>query len=562
MHESRFCRPVRHNAFTLVEVAVALAIFVVGAIAIIRIFPSALGVIQNSGDRQVAIALNRSMMARLENKPELVPAAIYDAKNYDGADTTNDFIGAVIGTPTKNASLPRNNVQDFDDSSLAHFKKIVGEGHTIGANPSVFTQFAIDSSQPVEVYEEDKVYGVAITSDGKLNFDYAELASTGSPIAGPVATLPASGYRYNSTAVTPIDRANNTTFYISYRWLDSSNRVHGITDEAVQFSTNDATVTPAQVIQGIRGETVVSGNVQVRFRRFKTAVSASADGSLVGQVALTGFLQGQKITLDYTVADWRWLMQDGSPSFTPDQTPTGSIQPRMMPLSVKYLNDELPISLYSVFTSFSASPISSYGASTAPSGGLLKVEPKTSQLIYETNTLTAPRVRVSYRTLDEWTHQLSVAASSYVPYYKDYSGNNEGVKAASTATIKGFNPYEPWRYYVRALTDAKTIYFPPSEAGKSLMLNYTHNDSGATKEARGVIVIISEDVEDAPAIATDIAIGGKVAVAHPLLDDQGNPIAILSLLSVRGIGVHSRTAWLNGDKFTQSSIISYRGAKS
>ncbi|RYG75047.1 prepilin-type N-terminal cleavage/methylation domain-containing protein, partial [bacterium] len=129
-------RPVRRDAasrsaFTLVEVVIALAIFVFGALAIIRIFPPALGVIQNSGDRLVGNNLNRSLLARYQKNPDLVPDGIYDG---DRSPTfwRSGQSGSVAGS-RRNNSIPVQNIQDYDNSALGHFRKLVGEKHVVPA---------------------------------------------------------------------------------------------------------------------------------------------------------------------------------------------------------------------------------------------------------------------------------------------------------------------------------------------------------------------------------------------------------------------------------------------
>ncbi|MBW3635377.1 MAG: prepilin-type N-terminal cleavage/methylation domain-containing protein, partial [Armatimonadetes bacterium] len=102
----------RRGGFTLLEVAIALAIFVFGALAIIRIFPPALGVIQNSGDQLTAVNFNRSTLARFARQPGLVPDALYDTNPANG--WRDNIVGSVAGTPRRNNSLPVGTIQNID----------------------------------------------------------------------------------------------------------------------------------------------------------------------------------------------------------------------------------------------------------------------------------------------------------------------------------------------------------------------------------------------------------------------------------------------------------------
>src|SRR4051812_21890708 len=119
MHETPSLRrdETRRGGFTLIEVVIALAIFVFGALAIIRIFPPALGVIQNSGDRMVATNLNRTRLALYEKQSYRVPDAIVD----EGTDGTlpnwrDAMPGSVAGT-RRNETLPVTNIQDYNTSA-------------------------------------------------------------------------------------------------------------------------------------------------------------------------------------------------------------------------------------------------------------------------------------------------------------------------------------------------------------------------------------------------------------------------------------------------------------
>jgi prepilin-type N-terminal cleavage/methylation domain-containing protein len=169
----------KHGAsgFTLIEVMIALAIFVIGALAIVRIFPPALNAIQGSESRSIAMNRARAYLARSTTQPGLIPDSIFE--------TDPAFVGAVAGTTTRNRSLPTSLEEtDIQGSALGRFKRIIGERHRIllddsptGANTAdrlfVLSQFSHTATAPssnnVAVYVEDRVTGVRVAADGLLD---------------------------------------------------------------------------------------------------------------------------------------------------------------------------------------------------------------------------------------------------------------------------------------------------------------------------------------------------------------------------------------------------------
>ena len=78
------------RGFSLIEVAIALVIFVIGALAIIRIFPGALSVINNNGDQLVATNLSRSKVVALQSD-KAVPDASFNNRGATGVVFLDDF---------------------------------------------------------------------------------------------------------------------------------------------------------------------------------------------------------------------------------------------------------------------------------------------------------------------------------------------------------------------------------------------------------------------------------------------------------------------------------------
>ncbi|MEO6909173.1 MAG: prepilin-type N-terminal cleavage/methylation domain-containing protein, partial [Abditibacteriaceae bacterium] len=131
----------RKSGFTLIEVVIALFIFVVGALAVIRIFPPAYNVVQNSSYRNIATRLSDSILAQMKGDGS-TPDAVFDininspggwASNVVEASWPNpDPDVAVVGTSNTNGSLPDGaSPNAYTASALNHFKYIRGESHYI-----------------------------------------------------------------------------------------------------------------------------------------------------------------------------------------------------------------------------------------------------------------------------------------------------------------------------------------------------------------------------------------------------------------------------------------------
>ena len=178
------------------------------------------------------------------------------------------------------------------------------------------------------------------------------------------------------------------------------------------------------------------------------------------------------------------LLQDGAPLLTPDATPPAPAPTpladqnyRQIALGTPFIEDRTNIGIYSLlltpapststglpnFTSYR----SRFGVETPdPLATDRLVKPTEDELRAGKVTFvadtSASRARVSYRTRDSWTQQLSVASSSYKPH------------ALAPATTPGgaLSPVEPWRDYY--LGNDNYLYFHAGEAGKAINISYSY----------------------------------------------------------------------------------------
>ncbi len=545
------------RAFSLLEVSIALAIFVFGALAVVRIFPGALKIITAGGDRQNAIGLNRATFARMGDQP---PLAVYDTQDgkfwdwQDGVSVNNVYEPrAVLGSARRGYSLPRTNEADFDRSALGSLRAIVGEPATVeqqdGGGLFVLTQFPIfgDSSSPTEVrvWKREALEGVTIDSSGLLNFDNARYASSGEPFAAPAGAI----------------------YYVTFRYHDN-NALWGVKDVPVSSTTNKVDlvpdVTPTET--GAAASTrVLPGNVTTTCAwPVEAPVSASDEGNNKrGLVALggTGVAAGDTVYLDYQ-ADWGWILQAGVPDALPEQTPTGATRPRQIALGAPYIEDRATNSIYTLCeTKKNGKPNlveASWGENNPPVANKKLYTPTTSDLragrvTFETGNLGAGETftgaRVAFRTRDGWAQQLSVAASAYKPFG---CGPDTGTPAYSPAG-------EPWRDYVTDATNG-ILYFHASEAGKTVLVTYAYTDGTTQTTLRDQLLAIEDDPSQPTGLPTGFAPSGYAAQLQ-LTDANGDslaPNALVSISSVRGASISVRTAWLDGSRYTQSFLTSMR----
>ena len=317
-----------HRGFSLIEVAIALVIFVIGALAIIRIFPGALGVIGNNGNQQIATNLNRSVLARLSSEGKVPYANFNVAVNTDNslqwktADNTNhtaDFVNSgrptngdidasVIGVPRFNNSYPSPgdiNTQ-INNSALSRFRGIQGEQVKIttlseGTPPNavdvnyVFTQFPISFSKNdlgandeilrPTISQEYTVQNARIDKSGDVTFKDA----TTDDNTGKTVRLDETGA--STKNVVPA----NSMAYVSYRYFGANGQIWSIRDEPLPISANvpsltdpafKLTVSPPTTTRGARvlyntslpnTTGAVAELIDVRIKRY---VSAGDFGSL------------------------------------------------------------------------------------------------------------------------------------------------------------------------------------------------------------------------------------------------------------------------------------------
>ncbi|BCM93332.1 hypothetical protein IAD21_05223 [Abditibacteriota bacterium] len=154
----------KRGAFSLLEVAFALVIFVIGAIALLRIFPTGLDVLEDSGNRRVASQMSQNVLTSY-NSGDLAsttPEAIYDS---DGSGNWDDYPLSVAGLRRQSGTLPTD-PDDFTSAKDA-LKHIQGERQGVFATNVYLNNIA---SGRVLFYKEGAVSDVTVDPSGQLEF--------------------------------------------------------------------------------------------------------------------------------------------------------------------------------------------------------------------------------------------------------------------------------------------------------------------------------------------------------------------------------------------------------
>ena len=594
------------RGFSLIEVAIALAIFVIGALAIIRIFPGALNVINNNGDQLTATNISRSNFAALQSTNS-IPDATFNLKRdpltqqltwttatkADHSEDWGDIAVSVAGIPRLNKTLPDNETVASQDtqSALSNFRAIQGESAKVFVvsatgqtpTPCVFTRFPIAKAGAdpttalayLPAFSRDlAVLNVRVANDGTLDFSEAKND-------GPTPTP------FSTASITA-----GSMLYVSYRYTNAAGETWGIEGEAISAPNGFVANTPFKVVPPTTGasaaaqNSVAPGIVDVTLRQFlgagsflpPTNIEKVADARR-GLVALPAILPvtinpGDTVSVDY-VADWSFLLQQGVPTLLPGVEDNGTIDNnlRQIALGAPFIEDQTDIGLYSllmqpttpgnVFVWRSAYGTLNPNPTTSNPDGRLFIPTQDDRreddlrsgrvtFSFAPNTSETPSVptadsvaRVAYQTRDNWAQQLSVAPFSYKPYAPPQAAN--GTVGA---------PTEPWRDYY--LASDNYLYFHPGEAGKSVTVSYRYNVPATTpvvvKTLAARPLAISEEIIPLPnTVPASFAPSGQVARLL-LTDVNGNSVQPISIQNVRGTSVTLRTAYMNGSRYAQAPV--------
>jgi prepilin-type N-terminal cleavage/methylation domain-containing protein len=545
------------KGFSLIEVVIALAIFVIGALAIIRIFPTGLGLVEKSGNQQRATNLNRSAVASLKNG-DSTPYAII---NTNAADTWEPFNGSVVGSARYNNTLPASlKSTDLTNSALERYKGISREKtkvRTGDGSSYVLTQFSVDPTRNVSIFQEETLENVTINSDGTLDLT--------------------SATKKNDTPFTaPTGVETDRTFYVTYRYSVGTmpNRhIFGVTEEPVKAI--------ASGIVKVSASSVLSGVVSVIVREPLTtaSITMSPEKARCGLINVSGLPIGtEEISIDYTT-DWYWLLEELTPTNADDVfrrriidsttgnaivDPTDTRVLKQVQLSVPFVQPRTQGRFATLLMenggegrhfawlnngSVTLPPPSSavkfptiVGSDTERDEAIFRNTLREGKIGFNLDAtptqIQSPVVRVAYRTQDGWARQVSVSAKSYKPYTSSH--------------------IERWRDYAPiSATNYNTLLFQPSEAGKSVKITYSYGDGTADNDQTITeLLVIKSEIEELPVGNTPL--GPNVGSVVRLEIDPPGANNVTAILSVKGASITARTAWMEKNKYSHNLLTSMR----
>lgn len=182
---SRRLNSSRRGAFSLLEVAFALVIFVIGALALLRIFPGGLDVLEDTGNRRVAAQMSQNVLTSYKTGGDLAvttPDAIFDGDiNTNGLVAWNDYPLSLTGLRRDKGTVP-DNIDNVGSSALDHLRLIHSERQNV-INGVCFTNYVVDRRR-VNVFREGLVEGVKLVdaTSGKLDFRGAHYPGATNPL--------------------------------------------------------------------------------------------------------------------------------------------------------------------------------------------------------------------------------------------------------------------------------------------------------------------------------------------------------------------------------------------
>ena len=491
----------RNSGLSLIEVLIAMAIFVIGILAVLRIFPKSLGIITTNRDRAEAVRLAQARLEELRADEERLPDAILPA----GLPTqTNPALGD-FGFLRLGAGVDANRPYDFtaiagangwtdvnDPQALYRYlaasRLVVGEralvprGTANGVEPTYTLMGPIDTAAGnlVEVFREFK------------DVDATDLRVTNTATGyqdRPVFAFMDGGID-SFTHQPAADRllfeldARPRQLIVRYAYNDQGRPVWVQAPAGTTLLAATAG-TPQSLYQEIvlTNANVIPGSVSVRQplahgggSRFSFDDSAAG----LGYVRVNTALAGEQVSLEYVARDWRLLHE--TVSLTLDaggnvlQPAGGVVSGGMLQLRTTDLDDTFQ-PLIVIRQTGGQIPVDAaqWTPETARAGRI------PLQMATGLTGLTdgSYEVAVWFRRSGNWAVAPSIAPASYI-LAADAQSLAGGTLSNYPVQSMVVEPQ-----VVNAVDSYCELLFRPSEAGRTVLVSYEYNTPTGHKTVSG-----------------------------------------------------------------------------
>jgi hypothetical protein len=326
----------RLAGLSLIEVLMAMAIFVIGILAVLRIFPKGLGLIGTNRDKASAQRLADSTLAQLRAAESQLPDEIVQA----GLPTVTDPAAAGFGFVQVANGLDLTRPYDFEaiagwsdgtDPSLYRAvganRLVLGERIVVPRGPSVsalvaptYTLFGPVDKYPagsaspgnyaIEIFRE---YRSVTPAQLKINTVNGALAAEPVFCLQPGGNDPFSGAPLNDNLLFELD-ASARVVIVRYAYYDVNGKVVQ-SQLAAGLSTLAATgANPSGTFVSVPlpSPYVIPGSVHVRqplAHGGGGSYSFDDSSANLGLVRINPALAGETLSMEYVVQDWRLLHQ-------------------------------------------------------------------------------------------------------------------------------------------------------------------------------------------------------------------------------------------------------------
>jgi len=482
----------RRKGQTLLEMLVAIAVFVVGIMFVLRVFPGGLKGIRYGEQVTLASSLAKTELASLTANPQDLPDAI--------TATNPDVPGEILITA------------DPFDADPDIFRLIYGDSFSIP--PPTNGEAGWASYYLLRFAPIDPDWGIAVYSsslrraegDPNLPDDIYSIAANRYLIdydTGKIAFLP-----------QPFDR----WFKVDYTYRDSQGKAHDIVDEIMYVPANSpyATDHPQGCLLGHPvdwfSETVATTFLDIGANDFSSnPYEFKIVDTYRGLIALnplsTRFVR--RARADYQVMDWRILRETRQLPFTlPADT-------RLTFANLHEIDPKYP--------------------------GVLILDETTGEVIYDERREPPcnPSDRVVIGRNGVITFNYPDDAGKRVKiFYRPSNDFPLSVQKATTSYILAPTPSLGWREYALALnpiTGRWCLYFPPCENGKTVLVDYQFGDPNDPQKVVGEWGTITKVSETGAGIDD-----GKPSYDY-IVELKGQPV--VNVIRVLGASLKVRVAW-------------------